>query len=261
MIAYFSATGNSRYVAQEMARLLDDETVDLMKRMHDDDRSPLRSDKPFVLCIPVYADGIPMALYRYLERIGLEGSRIVYAVFTMGAYSGIAGRQAAGLFHAKGMDYRGWTEIKMPNNYIVGPIPAEEPQSIKEKILAAPSQVAAFADVIAREGTFEPRKVHPVEYYPSLWFVLAWDKIYYSTKPFEVGATCISCGLCERTCPVNAIQMVDGKPVWQISRCMHCMACLQRCPKHAIEYGKGSRGKQRYLFDKYKDLLTGKKDA
>jgi ferredoxin len=55
--------------------------------------------------------------------------------------------------------------------------------------------------------------------------------------------------------------MVDGKPVWQISRCMHCMACLQRCPKHAIEYGKGSRGKQRYLFDKYKDLLTGKKDA
>jgi len=49
MILYFSATGNSRYVATTLAKKLDDECVDLAKRMHAGDTSPIFSSSTAIL--------------------------------------------------------------------------------------------------------------------------------------------------------------------------------------------------------------------
>ena len=54
MVLYFSATGNTEFIAQEIARRLDDECVNLLERFKTNDHSPLHSDKPFVICAPVY---------------------------------------------------------------------------------------------------------------------------------------------------------------------------------------------------------------
>ncbi|WP_347176327.1 EFR1 family ferrodoxin [Galactobacillus timonensis] len=50
---------------------------------------------------------------------------------------------------------------------------------------------------------------------------------------------CVGCGLCARKCPVQAIAMQDGHPVWVKEKCVMCLGCLQRCPKAAIQYGNG----------------------
>ena len=52
---------------------------------------------------------------------------------------------------------------------------------------------------------------------------------------------CISCGLCERQCPLNAIRMENGKPVWVKDKCTLCLGCLHRCPKAAIHYGTNEK--------------------
>ena len=54
MILYFSATGNTRFIAQELARRLDDEALDLTARIREGDHAPIQSQKPFVICSPVY---------------------------------------------------------------------------------------------------------------------------------------------------------------------------------------------------------------
>ena len=63
--------------------------------------------------------------------------------------------------------------------------------------------------------------------------------------PFAVSNACISCGKCERDCPLGNIRLEQGRPVWG-GRCTHCMACICGCPVWAIEYGKISRDKPRY---------------
>ena len=50
---------------------------------------------------------------------------------------------------------------------------------------------------------------------------------------------CISCGLCERDCPANAIELreVSGKrmPHFYLDRCIFCYQCAESCPREAIK--------------------------
>jgi Fe-S-cluster-containing hydrogenase component 2 len=48
-----------------------------------------------------------------------------------------------------------------------------------------------------------------------------------------------------KVCPVENIELVDKKPVWQ-QHCEQCFACLQWCPHNAIQFSSKTSGKQRY---------------
>ena len=74
MILYFSATGNTKFIAEELARRLDDTALDLRGKIRDHEYSPLRSEKPFVICSPVYVCEPPRFLIEYLRRTPLVGN-------------------------------------------------------------------------------------------------------------------------------------------------------------------------------------------
>ncbi len=65
--------------------------------------------------------------------------------------------------------------------------------------------------------------------------MLLMDKTYY------INENCNSCGICSKVCPVNNIQMKDGKPIW-LNNCENCLACYNWCPKKAIEGGVAQKG-------------------
>jgi len=44
----------------------------------------------------------------------------------------------------------------------------------------------------------------------------------------------VSCGNCERHCPVGAIRMVEGRPVVMEGRCIGCGACENLCPSRPV---------------------------
>jgi formate hydrogenlyase subunit 6/NADH:ubiquinone oxidoreductase subunit I len=55
-------------------------------------------------------------------------------------------------------------------------------------------------------------------------------------------ANCISCGLCARECPSNAIEMVviDGKkrPLIHLDQCIFCYQCADTCPRKVFQSSK-----------------------
>jgi Fe-S-cluster-containing hydrogenase component 2 len=46
--------------------------------------------------------------------------------------------------------------------------------------------------------------------------------------------TCVGCESCVGTCPVEAIEMNDGKAVVEEGKCVECGACVSACPVDAI---------------------------
>ena len=118
MILYFSATGNTKFIAEELARRLDDTALDLRGKIRDHDYAPVRSEKPFVICSPVYVCEPPGFLTEYLRKTPLVGNQDAYFVFTSGGYSGISAFLARRLARKKQMLYRGSADFKMPRSYL-----------------------------------------------------------------------------------------------------------------------------------------------
>lgn len=253
MILYFSATGNTKLMAKALAEQLNDEAVDLLTRIKKKDYSQIRSDRPFILCAPVYVSELPSFFSDYLKKVPLTGSRDVYGVLTNGGFSGIAGGQLKSIIRRKKLDFKGYAEYKLPSNHITNkshkPIGSEE---IRERIQTSLSKIEADADVIRRGDRFRNRHLFLLEYIVTVPVAPVLCHFNQGTAGFRTKDSCISCGKCEKLCPMNVIAMQDGKPVWNVKRCAHCMSCIQNCPVEAIEYKDVTEGRKRYHVSKYR---------
>jgi len=52
--------------------------------------------------------------------------------------------------------------------------------------------------------------------------------------PYVDRLKCVGCGACERVCPVDTIELIDGKA--RIGEaCISCNSCVKTCPYNAIK--------------------------
>lgn len=57
-------------------------------------------------------------------------------------------------------------------------------------------------------------------------------------RPVFDHETCISCRICEKSCPPKVINMDTGKPVVNLSKCIRCFCCHELCPQKAVHIKK-----------------------
>ena len=87
------------------------------------------------------------------------------------------------------------------------------------------------------------------------YYLFKWLGVTNLWRNFRTDETCDSCGLCEKICPTNSIQIVGNEPKWA-KTCEQCMRCVNYCPKQAIfQTGEGSiKGKNTYHEPTFKPL-------
>ena len=47
---------------------------------------------------------------------------------------------------------------------------------------------------------------------------------------------CVGCGICVNECPVDAINMENGKAVIDMKKCIRCKKCHEICPQKAVKH-------------------------
>lgn len=248
LILYFTGTGNSAYVAKRIEKATGDKALNLFGKIRDSDFSNIHSDTPWIVVAPTYAWRIPRVVENWMKKTAFSGSAEIYFVLTCGGSIGNAGQYLQTLCSEKGMKYLGCFEIVMPENYIaLFSTPAkEEAVSIVEKAEAEIDKAIGF---IQSGEPFSARRITVTDKMNSGIVNSIFYPVFVHAKKFYATEDCISCGLCEKVCPLSNVRLVNGKPIWA-DNCTHCMACINRCPKEAIEYGKHSKGLPRYICPK-----------
>lgn len=255
MVLYFSATGNTEFIAKELAKRTNDECINLLDRIKKQDFSPVYSEKPFIICAPVYVCEIPRFMTKFLKKLEFTGNKNYYFVFTSGGYCGPSGPLLKRVFSKKKMKYLGRAEFKMPRNYVASDsYPMLPKEQVEERIKGAYNQLDEVATKINNGEKLKARHVFLFETLITVLINPSWCKKKLTAKDFYVKDNCLGCGKCEKLCPLNNVKMIDGKPVWG-NQCTHCMACICNCPVKSIEYGNITQNKENYTFSKYKYVV------
>jgi len=251
MVLYFSGTGNTEYIAKLIAKGLDDKCMDLFERIRNNDKTPLYSEKIYVICAPIYVCELPLFLIKYLNSLTFKGNNKVYFIYTSGGYAGNAKLQAKLFSKRKKLKFLGCAEFVMPRNYVANDRYAMDDENvIHSKINRATKKVSQVVDAIRHEKRLSTRHVWLFETLIIAPFAPLWTKYKLTAKDFYTTNECVGCRVCQMVCPLNNIEIVDKKPIWG-NNCTHCMACISKCPKKAIEYGDKTQGKKRYLLKDY----------
>lgn len=248
MVFYFSGTGGSQLIAQNIAKALNDEIISINKALKGGKANTYSSKLPFVFVAPTYSWRIPLVVNQWICENNFEGNTNAYFVLTCGGNVGNAGSYAKNSCNKKGLIYRGLSKIVMPENYIaLFRVPKEEKcKNIIENSLPI---AKALADKIKKNEDFDVPQINVFDKFLSGPVNPIFYKLFVHDKGFSVGDGCVSCNKCAERCPLNNIELINGKPIWK-GNCTHCMACIAGCPTKAIEYKSNSKGQYRYFVFK-----------
>lgn len=249
MIFYFTGTGNSRYIAEVLNSILDDELVSINECLKSQKAYHFTSGKPFVFVCPTYAWRMPHVVDDFIKNTVFYGHQKIYFILTCAGNTGKAGKYAQKLARLKDMNYMGLSEIKMPENYITM---FKAPDKNEEKKLIQNAIQSAFllAGKIKNEKAFDKVSYQIGSCLESSIINTLFYKIFVKDDGFYSTGKCISCRKCMQVCPLNNIEMEDSRPIWK-HHCTQCMACIASCPKQAIEYKKKTQGKRRYYLEEH----------
>lgn len=243
MIYYFSGTGNSKWIAEQIAAQTGDQAQSIPELTKDGSTAVFaEADSRIGLVFPIYAWGAPLLVERFCRSIQIANGAYAFVACTCGDDAGLAIQRLKRFF-----PYQSAWSFSMPNNYILG-FDVDSKELEQQKISAARERLRRVSvSILERKTEFD---VHAGN---GAWLKTAFIRPMFNmfarrTQPFYATNDCNGCGLCERGCPTKAIVLKQEKPVWVRKNCAQCMACINRCPKQAIQYGAGTNGRGRYYF-------------
>lgn len=242
MIYYFSATGNSKWVADKLAEGTDDQARSITAMMHAKETPvPVGEGETLGIVFPIYAWSFPRFVGDFIKQMKIDPRAYVYVVCTCGDDAGHVVARLKKHIHVDAA----WS-IKMPNDYVIlSDLDSEEME--RRKIEEAKRKVPEICTAIKAKRQVTDihmgKRALLKTYLINPWFI----RFYTKDEKFHAEESCDGCGICERVCPMQNIRLTDGKPVWQ-GNCMHCCACINRCPTVAINYGSVTQGRRRYYL-------------
>lgn len=240
MIFYFSGTGNSRWVAEEIARNTGDQALSIENLPQ---IPTLEGQARVGLVFPVYAWGVPERMLDFAGRVRGYGG-FAFAVCTCGSEAGRAVKKLSAALHLDS----GYS-IVMPNNYVAGS-DLDGESAIYAKLAAARTEILKISrEIVQSQRVYRVNEGSMARLKSSL---VCWgfNRFARTTKPFFTTDRCNGCGWCAQNCPAAAIALRDGRPVWK-QTCDACMRCINGCPRSAIQYGSGTEKRGRYLLANY----------
>lgn len=238
VIFCYSGTGNCLDMAKNIAKVLGDTDIVMMRR------APAVVDvedaERVGFVFPCYAGGLPGEVERFVRSLKIAPEAYTFGVGQFAVYPGNGLHiidEIVGLDYWKSMSHQCGFIQSLPHNLMIPPMTAEmaekRSQATAEKI---GRDVLAKKEMVGRPREY---KLNTLEY--KAWPFLAEMKSHQFLVDPE---KCIHCGQCVKICPKSNITMIAETPCFG-NDCYQCVSCLQFCPTGAITM-KGIGSRERY---------------
>lgn len=251
MILYFSGTGNTRYVAESLANLLDEQALFIPETLASSVRF---SGRHLIFCFPVYSWGVPPLVLDYIRDLSdgfvkavADSGAAVSMVCTCGDEVAETPEMFVRVMSARGLEVKGLWSVTMPNDYVLLPGFDVDPRDVEDRKLDSSAGRIKEIAVMLQHGEYRSdftRGSKP--HLKSRLIYPLFRRWGINPRRWHVSQECVGCGRCVKACPMHNVKLVTGKPQWGRD-CVSCTACYHHCPTHAISYGRFTDGKGQYF--------------
>jgi ferredoxin len=249
---YFSGTGNTDYVARYLARKLGYAGCEIEVRSLEWQPAEAVTDFDLLaLGFPVYAADSPEFVQEILARLRPGAGRGAFVFCTKGAYAGRAVPRNLQRLAGRGYVPLGGGSVLMPGTDGLSMVAKDS--WMARKALEKDYDRLKDADRLAEEmattvqALLDGRPVEalrrslprrPVgELSDRMWAALYRASERYCRSRLHADERCAGCGLCMRLCPVENVELRDGRSEFS-DRCVLCLRCLHACPQEAIQIAR-----------------------
>ena len=248
-IYYFSGTGNSLWSANQIAHGITASHPDEICRVFDIGIEARKKNivieaDSVVFVFPSYAYGLPLIVRRFTKNASFN-TRYFAAFVTYGSSPlgtlGILNR----ILKKKKIGKMYFGKIPSVENYLAIFGPPDE-KLMNERLSMQEKATEEAVNVVLRQITNKVNTFCPFSSFVSCLFSIG-IKIFY--RFYKVSGDCNGCGICAITCPVGAVEIKNGKPVF-LKNCEHCQGCVNMCPLRVIKFGRVKFGTRGYRHPK-----------
>lgn len=236
MVFYFTATGNSLYIARQ----LDPEPLSIPQLLKKDDAELVFSDETIGIVYPNFGGSQPPVVREFMKRAVLK-TEYLYMVPTFGFRAGTSADTAKELCDSLGLKLSLVRGLFMVDNYLPNFDIASELQmdkKVEAQLAALKEDIASRKEevILMTEEEKEERRRHIAER-------RAKQAAERGGKPapdlshgkmFVITDVCIGCGTCAKVCPEGDYEIVNGRAQHNGGFCMNCLACVHNCPVNAF---------------------------
>lgn len=238
-VFYFTATGNSLYVAKRLGG----ELYSIPKVLKE---GKLKfEDEKIGIVFPCYGFAAPSIVREFIKKVTLK-SPYIFAVLTYGnkVANGVGWFTEFAKENSINIQYA--SSLLMVDNYL--PVFDMEQQKLKpknteENLKSLISDIAENKIFIQNSSFLDSLITGSLE-----GFMKAFPG-FHSAKKFSINNICSSCGTCTKVCPRANISIDKGikgsKPVYG-NKCEFCLACINLCPQKAIQLKGEKNPKARF---------------
>ena len=235
IVFYFTATGNSLFIAKQLS----DSPLSIPQELKKTDLTYEADEIGFVF--PDYAAAVPVIVREFVEKARFKASYI-FSVITFGNASVNVAEWWNDWAKAKGLYNNYINTILMVDNYL--PV-FDMNEQIKIDKKTDENMAGIIGDISGHKDFIAPSDMG--------WFtkemLQGMQDMHFSQKSEQLikldADKCIQCTTCTEVCPRGNFSLASGG--LQISgKCEFCLACVQNCPQHALSLERERNKEARY---------------